>query len=70
MKFLYSLVNIFVCTVFAFQLIIEVGVRSEEKLREMLSCWLCVRMCIVFAFQLIRAKEVRIDIEVKRSEEK
>ena len=27
-------------------------------------------MCIVFAFQLIRAKEVRIDIEVKRSEEK
>ena len=25
---------------------------------------------IVFAFQLIRAKEVRIDIEVKRSEEK
>ena len=25
-------------------------------------------MCIVFAFQLIRAKEVRIDIEVKRSE--
>ena len=29
-----------------------------------------VCMCIVFAFQLIRAKEVRIDIEVKRSEEK
>ena len=27
-------------------------------------------MCIVFAFLLIRAKEVRIDIEVKRSEEK
>ena len=27
-------------------------------------------MCIVFAFQLIRAKEVRIDIEVKISEEK
>ena len=27
-------------------------------------------MCIVFAFQLIRAKKVRIDIEVKRSEEK
>ena len=27
-------------------------------------------MCIVFAFQLIRAKEVGIDIEVKRSEEK
>ena len=27
-------------------------------------------MCIVFAFQLIRAKEVRIDIEVNRSEEK
>ena len=27
-------------------------------------------MCIVFDFQLIRAKEVRIDIEVKRSEEK
>ena len=27
-------------------------------------------MCIVFAFQLIIAKEVRIDIEVKRSEEK
>ena len=27
-------------------------------------------MCIVFAFQLIRAKEVIIDIEVKRSEEK
>ena len=27
-------------------------------------------MCIVFAFQLIRAKEVRIDIELKRSEEK
>ena len=27
-------------------------------------------MCIVFAFQLIRVKEVRIDIEVKRSEEK
>ena len=27
-------------------------------------------MCIVFAFQLIRAKEVRIDIEVKKSEEK
>ena len=27
-------------------------------------------MCIVFAFQLIRAKEVRIDIEVERSEEK
>ena len=27
-------------------------------------------MCIVFAFQLIRAKEVRIDLEVKRSEEK
>ena len=27
-------------------------------------------MCIVFAFQLIRAKEVRINIEVKRSEEK
>ena len=27
-------------------------------------------MCNVFAFQLIRAKEVRIDIEVKRSEEK
>ena len=27
-------------------------------------------MCIVFAFQLIRAKEVRVDIEVKRSEEK
>ena len=24
-------------------------------------------MCNVFAFQLIRAKEVRIDIEVKRS---
>ena len=24
-----------------------------------------VCMCIVFAFQLIRAKEVRIDIEVK-----
>ena len=23
-------------------------------------------MCIVFAFQLIRAKEVRIDIEVKK----
>ena len=28
------------------------------------------RMFIVFAFQLISAKEVRIDIEVKRSEEK
>ena len=27
-------------------------------------------MCIVFAFQFLRAKEVRIDIEVKRSEEK
>ena len=27
-------------------------------------------MCIVFAFQLIRAKEVRIDIEVKKGEEK
>ena len=27
-------------------------------------------MCIVFAFQLIRAKEIRIDIEVKRSGEK
>ena len=27
-------------------------------------------MCIVFAFQLTRAKKVRIDIEVKRSEEK
>ena len=27
-------------------------------------------MCIVSAFQLIRAKEVRVDIEVKRSEEK
>ena len=27
-------------------------------------------MCIVFAFQLIRAKEVRMDIELKRSEEK
>ena len=27
-------------------------------------------ICIVFAFQLIRAKEERIDIEVKRSEEK
>ena len=27
-------------------------------------------MCIVFAFHLIRAKEVRKDIEVKRSEEK
>ena len=27
-------------------------------------------MCIVFAFQLIRTKEVRIDIEVKRNEEK
>ena len=27
-------------------------------------------MCIVFALQLIRAKEVRTDIEVKRSEEK
>ena len=27
-------------------------------------------MCIVFVFQLIRAKEVRIDIEVKISEEK
>ena len=34
----------------------------------MLSCWICV--CIVFAFQFLRAKEVRIDIEVKRSEEK
>ena len=29
-----------------------------------------IHMCIVIAFQLIRAKEVRIDIEVKRSEEK
>ena len=27
-------------------------------------------MCIVFAFQFLRAKEVRIDIEVKRSEKK
>ena len=27
-------------------------------------------LCIVFVFQLIRAKEVRIDIEVKISEEK
>ena len=27
-------------------------------------------MCMCIAFQLIRAKEVRIDIEVKRSEEK
>ena len=27
-------------------------------------------MCVVFAFQLIRAKGDRIDIEVKRSEEK
>ena len=27
-------------------------------------------MCNVFAFQVIRAKEVKIDIEVKRSEEK
>ena len=27
-------------------------------------------MCIVFAFQLIRAKELRIYIEVKESEEK
>ena len=27
-------------------------------------------MCIVFAFQLIRAKEVRIDIEVKRNDVK
>ena len=31
---------------------------------------MCIHMCIVFAFQLIRAKEVRIDIEVKRSEKK
>ena len=29
---------------------------------------MCV--CIVFAFQLIRAKEVRIDIEVKRNDVK
>ena len=34
----------------------------------MLSC-VCV-LCIVFAFQLIRAKELRIYIEVKESEEK
>ena len=27
-------------------------------------------MCIVFAFQLIRDKKVRIDIEVKRTEDK
>ena len=27
-------------------------------------------LCIVFVIQLIRAKEVGIDIEVKRSEEK
>ena len=38
----------------------------------MLSFFICVYtyMYIVFAFQLRRAKEVRIDIEVKRSEEK
>ena len=30
--------------------------------------YMCI--CIVFACQLIRAKEVRIDIEVKKSEEK
>ena len=28
------------------QLIIEVRVRSEEKLREMLSCWICV--CVLY----------------------
>ena len=39
---------------------------SEENWREMMSCIIC----IVFAFQLIRAKEVRIDIEVKRSDVK
>ena len=27
-------------------------------------------ICIVSVFQLVRTKEVRIDIEVKRSEEK
>ena len=45
---------------------------GSKKWREMMEnvefFYMC--MCIVFAFQLIRAKEVRIDIEVKKSEEK
>ena len=43
-----------------------------EKLREIKGNveLLDMCLCIVFVFQLIRAKEVRIDIEVKRSEEK
>ena len=42
---------------------------SEEKWREMLSCWICV--CVLYLpFNWLRAKEVRIDIAMKRSEEK
>ena len=47
--------------------------RSEsEKRREMKGNaeLLDMCLCIVFVIQLIRAKEVGIDIEVKRSEEK
>ena len=40
------------------------------KWREMKGNAELLDMCIVFAFQFLRAKEVRIDIEVKRSEEK
>ena len=45
---------------------------GSKKWREMMENveFFDMCMCIVFAFQLIRAKEVRIDIEVKRSEKK
>ena len=40
------------------------------KWREMKGNIELLDMCIGFAFQFLRAKEVRIDIEVKISEEK
>jgi hypothetical protein len=52
--------------------LLEVRVRSEEKWRKMLSCWICVCVihivyCTYLPFNWLRAKEA---IEVKRSEEK
>ena len=44
---------------FAFELIIDVRVRSEEKLRDMMSCKICVSVLYLFSIDKSQRSENR-----------